>query len=200
MADFLNLKPHCLMAPCIMAAGQGLSAFFNRIGAQWPLIPNNPQPAQRFQDKMWCYQNHFELIMVGILLLTHAPLGEAFLATLTHVYQSRPIAVEVMDIFADQDIEQVQVQAHEVIRALDSGAGVLVFTDICGATPANCAVRLIEAGEPVSLVYGMNLPALLRAMCYRNLSLPELTTKVIEGGQRGVFVYQPDQGNVCPAY
>lgn len=136
--------------------------------------------------------------MVGILLLTHVPLGEAFLATLTHVYKSKPIAVEVMDVFADQDTEQVQKLAHEKIRNLDSGAGVLVFTDICGATPANCAVRLIEAGEPVALVYGVNLPALLRAMCYRNLSLPELTAKVIEGGQRGVFMYQAEQGNVCP--
>ena len=137
--------------------------------------------------------------MVGILLLTHTPLGEAFLATLTHVYKSKPIAVEVMDVFADQDTEQVQALAHERIRALNSGAGVLVFTDICGATPANCAVRLIEAGEPVALVYGVNLPALLRAMCYRNLPLSELTSKVVEGGQRGVFVYQAEQGNVCPS-
>jgi mannose/fructose-specific phosphotransferase system component IIA len=59
-------------------------------------------------------------------------------------------------------------------------------------------VRLIEAGEPVALVYGVNLPALLRAMCYRNLSLSELTAKVVEGGQRGVFVYQTEQGNICP--
>lgn len=137
--------------------------------------------------------------MVGILLLTHAPLGVAFLATLTHVYKSKPIAVEVMDVLADQDTEQVQALARDTIRALDSGAGVLVFTDICGATPANCAVRLIEAGEPVALVYGVNLPALLRAMCYRNLSLSELTVKVVEGGQRGVFVYQTEQGNICPS-
>ena len=137
--------------------------------------------------------------MVGILLLTHAPLGAALLATLTHVYKSKPIAVEVMDVLADQDTEQVQALARDTIRALDSGAGVLVFTDICGATPANCAVRLIEAGEPVALVYGVNLPALLRAMCYRNLSLSELTVKVVEGGQRGVFVYQTEQGNICPS-
>ena len=140
-----------------------------------------------------------ESIMVGILLLTHAPLGAAFLVTLTHVYKSKPIAVEVMDVLADPDTEQVQALARDTIRALDSGAGVLVFTDICGATPANCAVRLIEAGEPVALVYGVNLPALLRAMCYRNLSLSELTAKVVEGGQRGVFVYQTEQGNICPS-
>ena len=140
-----------------------------------------------------------ESIMVGILLLTHAPLGAAFLAMLTHVYKSKPIAVEVMDVLADQDTEQVQALARDTIRALDSGAGVLVFTDICGATPANCAVRLIEAGEPVALVYGVNLPALLRAMCYRNLSLSELTAKVVEGGQRGVFVYQTEEGNICPS-
>ena len=138
-------------------------------------------------------------LMVGILLLTHAPLGAAFLVTLTHVYKSKPIAVEVMDVLADPDTEQVQALARDTIRALDSGAGVLVFTDICGATPANCAVRLIEAGEPVALVYGVNLPALLRAMCYRNLSLSELTAKVVEGGQRGVFVYQTEQGNICPS-
>ena len=51
--------------------------------------------------------------MVGILLLTHAPLGAAFLATLTHVYKSKPIAVEVMDVLADQDTEQVQALARD---------------------------------------------------------------------------------------
>jgi PTS system mannose-specific IIA component len=137
--------------------------------------------------------------MVGILLMTHAPLGQAFLATLEHVYKSTPDAVIAVDVLADEDVQTVLNRANEMVLQLDSGAGVLVFTDICGATPANCAVRLADSGAQVELVYGLNLPSLLRAVNYRNLPLAELVAKVIEGGHRSLFQYQHESGSVCPS-
>ncbi len=136
--------------------------------------------------------------MVGLLLMTHAPLGQAFLETLAHVHKRAPEAVLAIDVLADQDVQEVQDQAAAAIRALDSGAGVLVFTDICGATPANCAVRVANSTAQVELVYGINLPALLRAVTYRQLPLNELVNKVIEGGQRSVFQYQREDSPICP--
>ena len=128
--------------------------------------------------------------MVGILIITHAPLGQAFLATLQHVYKSVPEDVIALDVLADEDVNQVAERAMNAVNELNRGNGVLVFTDMCGATPANCAVRLIDQHPETELIYGVSLPTLLRAVNYRQLPLAELAKKAIEGGQRGLFVYE----------
>ena len=128
--------------------------------------------------------------MVGILIITHAPLGQAFLATLQHVYKKVPEGVQALDVQADEDVNQVAERAMKAIHELNNGDGVLVFTDMCGATPANCAVRLIDQHPHTELIYGVSLPTLLRAVNYRQLPLAELAKKAIEGGQRGLFVYE----------
>lgn len=128
--------------------------------------------------------------MVGILIITHAPLGQAFIATLQHVYKRAPESVMALDVQADEDVNQFTSRAMQAVDELDDGHGVLVFTDMCGATPANCAVRLINQHPNTELIYGVSLPALLRALNYRDLPLMELANKAIEGGQRGLFVYE----------
>ncbi len=128
--------------------------------------------------------------MVGILIITHAPLGQAFLATLEHVYKQVPEAVLALDVQADENVNQVAERAMQAVDTLNSGDGVLVLTDMCGATPANCAVRLIDQHPHTELIYGVSLPTLLRAVNYRQLPLAELAQKAIEGGQRGLFAYE----------
>ena len=128
--------------------------------------------------------------MIGILIITHAPLGQAFLETLAHVYQHAPEAVLALDVQADEDVNSVAERARQAVAQLDRGAGVLVVTDMCGATPANCAVRLIDQQKNTELVYGVSLPTLLRAINYRHLPLSELAQKALEGGQRGLFTHE----------
>ena len=128
--------------------------------------------------------------MIGILIITHAPLGQAFLETLAHVHKREPEAVIALDVLADEDVHRVAQRAMQAVDQLNDGDGVLVVTDMCGATPANCAVRLIEQQPHTELVYGVSLPTLLRALNYRHLPLAELAQKAIEGGQRGLFAYE----------
>ncbi|HEX6829819.1 MAG TPA: hypothetical protein VF104_12670, partial [Burkholderiales bacterium] len=54
-----------------------------------------------------------------------------------------------------------------LVRQLDEGSGVIVFSDICGATPCNIGCRLTEPGR-VELVAGVNLPMLLWVFIYRS--------------------------------
>ncbi len=132
--------------------------------------------------------------MIGILIITHAPLGQAFLATLAHVHKHTPEAVIALDVQADEDVNLVAERAMQAVDQLNDGHGVLVVTDMCGATPANCAVRLIDRHPDTQLIYGVSLPTLLRALNYRHLPLAELAQKAIEGGQRGLFAYERHEG------
>src|SRR5471030_2646719 len=75
--------------------------------------------------------------MVGILLMTHAPLGQAFIAACAHVFRGPTERLEAIDVIADQDLLEVQALAAEAIKRLDAGDGVLVITDVKGGTPSN---------------------------------------------------------------
>lgn len=123
--------------------------------------------------------------MIGILLITHAPLGKAFIEAATHVFRSAPEQLESLDVIADQDPDQVRRLAREAIARIDDGSGVLVLTDIVGATPSNCTLQLCIPGK-VEVVAGVSLPMLLRAISYRRNTLDSVAEMALAGGQKGV--------------
>ncbi|GAB2865745.1 hypothetical protein GCM10027277_38180 [Pseudoduganella ginsengisoli] len=122
--------------------------------------------------------------MVGILLMTHAPLGQAFIAACNHVFRGETEMLEAIDVVADQDLNEVQALAQAAIKRLDSGDGVLVITDIKGGTPANCCNKLADAGR-VEVIAGISLPMLLRAITYRRDTLDVVVEMALAGAQNG---------------
>lgn len=122
--------------------------------------------------------------MVGILLLTHAPLGQAFIAAATHVFRMRPERFESIDVNADQDTREVEQLAKSAIKKIDDGSGVLVITDVMGGTPSNCTLGLCGV-DNVQVIAGISLPMLLRAITYRNDRLEVVVEMALAGGQGG---------------
>jgi PTS system ascorbate-specific IIA component len=122
--------------------------------------------------------------MVGILLLTHAPLGQAFIAAVAHVFRGPTERFEAIDVAADQDIADVNAKARLAIARLDDGDGVLVMTDVKGGTPSNCCNALGDAGH-VQVIAGISLPMLLRAITYRRDTLDVVTEMALAGAQNG---------------
>jgi len=122
--------------------------------------------------------------MVGILLLTHAPLGQAFIAATNHVFRAPPAQLEAIDVVADQNPDDVRLLAQAAIERINDGSGVLVITDVMGGTPANCTLQLCVPGE-VEVIAGISLPMLLRAITYRNEALDVVLEMALAGGQNG---------------
>jgi mannose PTS system EIIA component len=122
--------------------------------------------------------------MVGILLLTHAPLGQAFISAATHVFRTRPERLESIDVNADQDTREVERLAQHAIKNIDDGSGVLVITDVMGGTPSNCSLGLCGV-DNVQVIAGISLPMLLRAITYRNDTLDVVVEMALAGGQGG---------------
>ena len=122
--------------------------------------------------------------MVGILLLTHAPLGKAFIEAVAHVFRGATERFEAIDVSADQDLAEVHALAQAAIARLDAGSGVLVITDIKGGTPSNCCNSLAVPGQ-VEVIAGISLPMLLRAITYRRDSLDVVVEMALAGAQSG---------------
>lgn len=122
--------------------------------------------------------------MIGILLMTHAPLGQAFIAAATHVFRARPEKLDAIDVNADQDTHEVEQLAKQAIAGLNDGSGVLVITDVMGGTPSNCTLGLCNV-ENVAVIAGISLPMLLRAITYRQDTLDVVVEMALAGGQGG---------------
>jgi mannose PTS system EIIA component len=122
--------------------------------------------------------------MVGILLLTHAPLGQAFITAVAHVFRGPTERFEAIDVGADQDLAEVNGLARAAIARLDEGDGVLVITDIKGGTPSNCCNSLASAGH-VEVIAGISLPMLLRAITYRRDTLDVVAEMALAGAHNG---------------
>ena len=123
--------------------------------------------------------------MVGILIVAHGAFGEALLHGASHVLGKRPLHVRQLGVTVHDDPEAILPQALELTRQLDRGDGVLVLTDILGATPSNIATRLLRPGR-IEGVSGASLPMLIRALTYRDESLDAVVEKALSGGRAGV--------------
>lgn len=132
--------------------------------------------------------------MIGILIISHGTLGDALIHAASHVLGTRPQAVRHLGVAVDDDPEAVLPRARELLKELDSGQGVLVLSDIYGATPGNIALRLLERGR-VAGVAGVNLPMLVRALTYRNEPLAAVVDKALSGGREGVVNMNTDRCN-----
>lgn len=123
--------------------------------------------------------------MIGILLITHGSLGESLVQCACHVVNKRPPQLAQLGVSGPDDPLDMLPLAREMLRLVDSGEGVLVLTDIFGATPCNIALKLREPGR-VEAVSGVSLPMLLRALTYREKGMATLVKKAISGGRDGV--------------
>ncbi|WP_179401157.1 PTS sugar transporter subunit IIA [Burkholderia guangdongensis] len=123
--------------------------------------------------------------MAGILIIAHAPLATALRDCISHIYGGVPARIGVIDVLADNDPAQVMAFAYAEIARLKEENGALVLTDMYGATPANIAGQLAKL-DGVRVLAGVNLPMLVRAVCYRTVPLDTLVDKALSGGAKGV--------------
>lgn len=124
--------------------------------------------------------------MIGILIVAHGALGESLIQCATHVMGSRPPLLEQFGIDMHDDPFTLLPVMKKVVQNLDEGDGVLILSDIYGATPCNIVSKLVKQNS-VEGIAGVNLPMLVRALTYRNGDLTKLAEKALSGGQEGVI-------------
>ena len=126
------------------------------------------------------------VIVIGILLITHGTFGESLVQNVCHVLNKRPPQIAQLGVAAQDDPLDLLPTARRMRNAIDNGEGVLILTDIWGASPANLAVKLLEPGKTEGLA-GVNLPMLLRAITYREKGWEILLSRATTGARDGVL-------------
>jgi PTS system ascorbate-specific IIA component len=124
--------------------------------------------------------------MIGILIVAHDMLSDSLAGAVTHVLGARPLQFETLQVAATDDPQQLLPKARALVNELDTGDGVLIFSDIYGATPCNLASMLLVSGR-IEAIAGVNLPMLVRAFTYRDKGMETMIKKAISGGCDGVL-------------
>jgi len=124
--------------------------------------------------------------MIGILIISHGDLGNSLIHCANHVMGERSEYLMHLGVTIQDDPDVIIPKALELLKQLDRGDGVLILSDICGATPCNIANQLVNPGR-VECLSGVNLSMLIRALTYRNEPLESSLEKAFSGGKEGVM-------------
>ncbi len=129
--------------------------------------------------------------MYGIVIVAHGGLAKEYLAAIVHVVGKQP-GMRAVSIEADHDREQKQREICEAADAVDTGEGVVVVTDLYGGSPSNLSL-LACTPENRRILYGANLPLLIKLAKSRHLAMPDAVRASIEAGKKYI-----DTKNISP--
>lgn len=124
---------------------------------------------------------------IGVLLITHPGIGTGMLHIATRIIGRSTLPVKCLEVPPNAALEPVCERARSMLKVLDRGQGVLVLTDIYGATPHNVASHVACENHNSTVLSGLNLPMLVRVFNYPNDDLDTLVSKAAEGGTRGIM-------------
>ncbi|ASK27004.1 PTS sugar transporter subunit IIA [Neisseria chenwenguii] len=128
--------------------------------------------------------------MIGLLIITHETIGEAYRGLAHHFFpDGKPENVHILGVLPSESHDDVINDAVAKIQEFpDNCHGVLIMTDIFGATPCNAARRLVRENKSAILT-GLNAPMLIKAIQYspKAENLTEFTELVRDAAVRGIF-------------
>jgi PTS system mannose-specific IIA component len=134
--------------------------------------------------------------MIGVLIVTHGEIGRSLLDSASQILGGVPAQVCTLSVWRQDDPDDLVLRAREMMDQIDAGNGVLILTDIFGATPGNVVSKLLQDGR-VEGVSGVSLPMLLRVLTGRNGSNPAtlgvLVQRAMSGGAEGLVHMNTDR-------
>jgi PTS system ascorbate-specific IIA component len=130
--------------------------------------------------------------MIGVLIVTHGEIGTSLLDSTAQILGARPAQTATLSVWRQDDPDDLVLRARELMEQIDAGDGVLILTDLFGATPGNVVSRLLEDGR-VEGVSGVSLPMLLRVLTSRNGSIAAAVQRALSGGSEGLVHMNTDR-------
>ncbi len=123
----------------------------------------------------------------ALLVVTHAPLGNALLQVVAHILGTSPEFLKILDIPPTAEKEIIIDEGLLLLKQLDQHEGVVILSDCKGSTPGNIAEQLHSIAFNSSLVFGLNLPMLLRAVNYCGQSHHAVADAAVAGGRKSII-------------
>ena len=125
--------------------------------------------------------------VIGIVIVAHGGLAREYLAAVEHVV-GKQTGIRAISIEEDHDRAAKQAEICAAADAVDDGSGVVVVTDMFGGSPSNLSLMACIAGDR-QILYGANLPMLVKLAKSRQLSVPEAVASALDAGRKYINCY-----------
>ena len=124
--------------------------------------------------------------MTGILIVTHAELGNTLIDTLEFILGKPQNQLAAISIDIKDDPDDLRKKIKKGIQDVHSENGVVILTDMFGGTPSNLSYSFLEEGQ-VEVISGVNLPILMKAVNARDkMNIEDLTATLVEHGKKSI--------------
>lgn len=125
--------------------------------------------------------------MIGLILVTHGSLASEFVVAMEHVVGPQK-QIATVCIGPHDDMEQRRKEIAQAIKAVNTGEGVIILSDLFGGTPSNLSISLLDAGK-VEVIAGINLPMLIRLESARkSMSVTDAVAAARDAGRKYISV------------
>jgi mannose PTS system EIIA component len=125
--------------------------------------------------------------MIGLLVVAHFNLAREMVAAVELIVGKQK-QFEFVDIFPDEDVDNVKTKVIQALKRTNSGEGVIILTDMFGGTPSNIGLSFLDEGK-VEVVTGVILPMLIKLTTYRqDKPLAELAHFITQYGQKNIYL------------
>lgn len=120
--------------------------------------------------------------MIGIVIVAHGGLAREYLAAIEHVIGKQQ-GIRAISIEYDHDRDAKKTEISDAADAVDAGQGVVVVTDMYGGSPSNLSLPAC-ASPNRRILYGANLPMLIKLAKSRGLSMQDATDAALDAGRK----------------
>lgn len=124
--------------------------------------------------------------MIGILIVTHGDIGLSLLKSATQILGKSFNNINCISVESNHEIHTYKKTINSELLKLNSGKGVLIMSDMYGATPTNILKELVVANK-IEVLTGINLPMLMQALTNRDSELKELISDCLKCGKDSVI-------------
>ena len=125
--------------------------------------------------------------MIGIVIVAHGGLAREYLSAVEHVV-GKQTGIRAISIEEDHDRAEKQAEICDAADAVDDGSGVVVVTDMFGGSPSNLSLRACTPQDR-QILYGANLPMLIKLAKSRQLTVPEAVASALDAGRKYINAY-----------
>jgi len=120
--------------------------------------------------------------VIGIVIVAHGGLAKEYLAAIEHVVGQQP-GVKAISIEAAHDRAAKEKEICTAADDVDTGQGVVVVTDLFGGSPSNLSLLACKP-QGRRILYGANLPMLIKLAKSRHKSVADAVRAAMEAGKK----------------
>lgn len=120
--------------------------------------------------------------MIGIVIVAHGGLAKEYLSAVEHVVGAQ-VGIKAIAIEADHNRDAKEREICVAADSVDQGGGVVIVTDLYGGSPSNLSLLACQPADR-RILYGANLPMLIKLAKSRQKSVPDAVRLALDAGKK----------------